>query len=623
MGNNFQWHTETEIDPPPDASKPRRSWEMIGFWLVTAVIILFLAGGWLLSKHQLAQVDEAIRTELQTLLDVQHAAFLAGDGDLFFASFAPDSGWQAAQLLPSNQAAHQAGLTITRVETNQDKVWANATWVQDGETVQSVLFFEGHGSRYQQIATDPAYWGALEEHKAEWGVMFAYEVDDEWTLDIISFVAKRCQQRCQSLTVMLTDEVSEIAAPHAIQMPSPRIYALDTSGEPAGIYWDLFDQRLNAYLEPTTIRFALPPQNFLNLHLFDYEAAAAQFMVENPNIRVELVTLDEIPTDPKELDMFDGAAFLPTAHMIASGDVYDLTPLLESDADFDQGDFYEQLWQGAWWRERMWLMPQAATMRVLFYNKQFYRDAGLEEPSLRWTWVEMGEDLAELEGVVTAVNSALHYTTFLDVGRDSLFAYAYNWQTDCPETITVRCQTDLTPARISATLAWSQQLTEAGLAPARSQDDQAQWNWQAAVRVEEPVYYEHFLQFSSMGVAPFPGSDRFDGITPLWLEGSFITQHSQNPLAVWRWLKFLSYQAPLSSYRLVPARPSVAAKADFWRLLPRPLNEAMRAAFPFSRPVTIEDELWFDADVITAVATHQLTPDQAASAPPSLRWFNP
>jgi ABC-type glycerol-3-phosphate transport system substrate-binding protein len=344
-------------------------------------------------------------------------------------------------------------------------------------------------------------------------------------------------------------------------------------------------------------------------------------MAENPDIRVELVTLDKIPTNPLWLEKFDGAAFPPTANMIASGAVYDLTPLLESDLGFDQGDFYEQLWQGAWWRERMWFVPQAAKMRLLFYNKELYHQAGLAEPSLRWTWTEMGQDMRALAEVVTAVNSSLNYTVFLDIGRDSLFAYAYNWQTDCPEAITVRCQTNLTPERINAALAWRQQLTASALTPLSLQHRQARWNWQAAVRVEEPVYYEHFLQLSSMGVVPFPGSNRFDGITPLWLEGSFITQYSQNPLAVWRWLKFLSYQPPLPRYRLIPARPSVAQQTAYWQTLPRPLNEAMRSAFPFSKPVTIGDSLWFDDGMVTAVTTQELSPAQVAQQQPPIDWF--
>ena len=621
MGNNFQWQTDTEFDPPPDTSKLQRSWEIAGFGLTTAVIIILLAGGWFFTQRRLAQANETIRTELQTMLNLQHDAFLAGDGDLFFSTFSADPGWQAAQLLPFNQAVQGVGLHVTRVKINQDKVWANTIWKEGEETFQKLLFFEGHGSRYQQIATDSDYWGELEQHNTEWGVLYNYEVDNEWTQDITSFIQEKCPN-CEFLTVMVTDHYEETAVPHTIPIPSPRIFAIDTSGQPSDAYWDMFAQRLNAHIQPTTIRIALPPQNSLNLHMFDYEMAAGQFMAKNPDIQVELVTLAQPLTDPSQLAEFDGAAFPPSAHMIASGTVYDLTPLLETDTDFDQGDFYEQLWQGTLWQERMWFMPQAATMRLLFYNKDFYQQANLAEPSLRWTWAEMGEDIKVLEDVVTAVNSTLHYIVFLDSDRDSLFAYAYNWQTDCPEAITVHCQINLTAERASAAVNWYQQLAQqADLKPIAQNNGTSRWNWQAAIRVEEPVYFEHFLQLSSMGVAPFPGSDRFDGITPLWLEGSFITQHSDQPLAVWKWLKFLSYQPPLPTHRLIPARPSVAEETNYWQRLPRPLNEAMRTAIPFGRPVTIEDQLWFDEEMITAVTNQQLTPKQIGQQVQQINWF--
>jgi ABC-type glycerol-3-phosphate transport system substrate-binding protein len=614
MGNHFQWHTDTEIEPPPGSSTQRRSWEMMGFWLTTAVLLMLLVGGWLLSQRRLAQMDEMLRAELQTLLDWQHAAFLAGDGDLFFTLFAADPAWQAAQLLPFNQSAHRSGFTVAQLKTNQEQVWVNAVWTEENETYHRLLFFEKRNGRYRQTAADPAYWQKPERRPTTWGELETYPVDDEWAADFDAFVTAFCSAACPPLTLVVGNDYAETAVPHTIRIPSPRLVALDQAGQPSDAYWDLLEQRLAAHVRPAVIRIALPPQNFLNLNHFDFDAAAAQFMAENPDIRVELVTLDRIPTGVRQLAGYDGAAFPPTAAMIAAGAVYDLTPLLETDVDFDQGDFYEQIWQGAWWRGRMWFMPQAAAMRLLFYNKTFYRQAELAEPSFHWTWAELEADLRALREVVTAVDSSLRYTVFLDTGQDSLLAYAYNWQTVCAESAAVRCQTDLTPERARAALSWRRRLTEApALTPMLSPGRQTRWNWQAAVRVEEPVYYEHFLQMSALGVAPFPGSSRFAGTTPLWLDGSFITQHSAQPLAVWRWLKFLSYQPPLARYRLIPARPSTAAQTAYWQTLPRPLNEAMRAAFPYSRPVKIGDELWFEGEGRTAVATPQ--------SPSTIPWF--
>ena len=60
---------------------------------------------------------------------------------------------------------------------------------------------------------------------------------------------------------------------------------------------------------------------------------------------------------------------------------------------------------------------------------------------------------------------------------------------------------------------------------------------------DEPVFYELHLQRGSLGVQPFPGSEQFDGVTPLWVEGRVISQASSRPGDVWVWLKLLSKQS--------------------------------------------------------------------------------
>ena len=111
-------------------------------------------------------------------------------------------------------------------------------------------------------------------------------------------------------------------------------------------------------------------------------------------------------------------------------------------------------------------------------------------------------------------------------------------------------------------------------------------------------------------------------MTPLYVDGNFISGLSQRPLAVWQWLKFLSYQPPIGRYRYVPARPSVAARVNYWTSLPRPLADPMRTAFSFSQPITIGDQAYFSWDQLTAVATNQLTPDEAARRPVPIPWFS-
>jgi ABC-type glycerol-3-phosphate transport system substrate-binding protein len=307
--------------------------------------------------------------------------------------------------------------------------------------------------------------------------------------------------------------------------------------------------------------------------------------------------LDAAQPTLADLSGLDAVGAAPTEALLATGAVRDLTPLMQTDGRFDRSDFYEQLWQGVWWRERMWFMPLAGSMNLLYYDKNAYREAGQPEPTIRWTWQEIVADMTAVSHGQSALNGQLAWG-FLDVGPDALFSYAYNWGNMCEEA-TVLCDQPLTPEAIAATLDWYHSLagqpgqmadltvlSEAERAGVLS-------NWQSARRraviwVETPLRYELRVQMDPMGVVPFPGSDRFDGITPLGVQGAFITMESERPYAAWEWLKFLTYQTPSARFRFVPARPSVATASQFWSRLPHDLANAMRTAFPFSRPVLIE-----------------------------------
>jgi ABC-type glycerol-3-phosphate transport system substrate-binding protein len=361
----------------------------------------------------------------------------------------------------------------------------------------------------------------------------------------------------------------------------------------------------------------------------DYEQAAADFMATHPDITVELVNLEELPDNLAILAAdYDGAAIPPTQAMLAAGLVRDLTDYINTDPTFDQADFYEQIWQGARWQERIWWIPQAASMRLIFYDKVAYRLANRPEPSLGWTWAEMTQDITTL---VSAQPERRDLSWgFMDTGLDTIFSYAYNWNNRCTEKAAVLCQNRLGTQNVAAALDWYSQMAGqpekmpdfTGLSP--SDRDNMLWNLQgarrqAAIWAGPPVNYEHQLLLSPIGIVPFPGSDESSGITPLWVQGNFISQQSERPLAVWQWLKFLSYRRP--SVRLIPSRPSVATEIDYWTNLPAPLDEAMIAAFSFARPVTPEEQLYLTWAQVAAVVSGELSPSEAAQQRSGIAWF--
>jgi ABC-type glycerol-3-phosphate transport system substrate-binding protein len=389
-------------------------------------------------------------------------------------------------------------------------------------------------------------------------------------------------------------------------------------------------QQIERYLTPAAIRFAVVPFSYRGgLPLTNYELAAADFMATHPDITIELVNLEEIPDDLAILATdYDGAAIPPTQAMLAAGLVRDLTDYVNTDPTFDRADFYEQIWQGVPWQERIWWIPQAASMRLLFYDKAAYQLANRPEPSWHWTWTEMTQDITTL----VSAQPEGHDLSWglLDAGLDTVFSYAYNWNNDCTEEAVVLCQNRLQTQNVAAALAWYSQMAGQpekmpNLTGLTSRDrDNILWNWQGARRraviwVEMPVFYEHHLLLSPVGIVPFPGSDNLNGITPLWVQGSFISQQSERPLAVWQWLKFISYQRP--SPRLIPARPSVAEEMDYWAGLPPPLDEVMSGAFLFALPVTLEEQSLISWEQVAAVVSGELSPHEAAQRRHDLAWF--
>lgn len=597
--------------------------------------MLFLAlliGGWGVVRYRLHRAEAVLQGQAQTILDLERAALLNGDGDLFFASQTKEPAWFAAQLHPRTQARYRAGFTVTQARQAGDAVWANVAWTEEAQTHQQIMFFQWVDGRLQHAQTAPAYWGSPARRLSDWGELLYWEADQNFAPAIERFIthtlAALCPDNCLAeqppLTVAVTWDSADTVTPQRLHIPSPRLLGLNAAGQPADLFWQELRRRLENHLAPATIiRFAVPP---LMEQLVDYQTAARHFMAANPHITIEIITLDA-PT-AGDLLAYDAAAFPLSEAMLASGGVQDLTDYAQADPDFAQADFYEQMWQGAWWQGRLWFVPHTAAMNVLFYDKAAYRAAQYPEPSPRWTWEEMAQEM-----LLIADPDAQNRPQwgFLDAGNDALFSYAYNWENRCTAAAAVQCNRPLTETAVVAALAWYQQMAgqpgqmpNLTQIPAREQEN-VLLNWQsarrrAAIWVDTPLNYEFRLLLGPLGVVPFPGSNRFNGITPLRVHGFFISQEAGNPRAAWQWLKFLSFQPPIPTFRHVPARPSIAETSGYWQLLPRELGNSMRIAFPFARPVTLAEQRYFTNEQVTAVLTGAPSA-QAVHITPSISWF--
>jgi ABC-type glycerol-3-phosphate transport system substrate-binding protein len=627
---------EQDGGEPPEFKRGRWPVTSLAMVVVVLMIIALAFGIWGAGRDQAAKRAEQLEAEVQNLLDVLHGAYLNGDGELFFANQAASPAWLSAQLQPENQLVYSSGPQVTRVERFGYDLWANIQWRQGDQTLQRVAFFQQRGDRLIQIPTVEGYWGPTQESAEAFGRLTWHEIDGEWRRKIASFIKQTADEICAAdaegtcpperwpFDLVIASDFATTAQPNQIRVPSPRLVGLDADGRPSSLFWDRLRQALIGHLAAATIQFAVPEE-----FLTGYQNAAAAFSAERPDIQVEILALETLPQDPLAWPAdIDGAAMTPDMRLITAGRVLDLTDYAASDPAFDQRDFYEQIWQGALWQERLWFLPQAANLRLLFYDRQAYQQANLAEPSLRWTWDEMAADLNRLAALVDA---GAFEAVFLDPDRDALFSYAFNIDNDCGGQATIYCAQTLSQEAVGDALSWYRSLIlddrmTVDLAPLTTAErNHTVINLTSPrntiIWSEHPVLFEHHLLYQSLGVVPFPGSERFDGITPLAVQGSFISSASQHPLATWEWLDFLSYQSLARQKRLVPARPSVAMANNYWVNLPRPVSEAMRAAFPFARPVLIEEAGYFPWPQLAALSTGQQTPDEVLQTMARVRWF--
>ena len=641
MGDQFDWQFDESLDERPSQDGLRRLRASgARFWLVAVVVVATVIGGWALLRWQQTQSTRVLVEATQASLDLLVKTAAEGDGELFFALQETDADWFAAQLRPENIAFYRAGPTISNVREAGGMLHANAVWHEDGKRYQRVLFFDGSSEQPRQVPTDPAYWGEKMEVRQVWGRLRYHEVDETWVPAVSAFVEQSvdalCAQECVAgrlpATLELRPDFLDTAEPGHITIASPRLLGLNDDGQPADRFWQTLEQRIVDYLTPAKIRFAVLPESQSSIESklrrrVDYEAAAEVFMAEHPDIRIELVSMDGSPDFPEKLQDIDGAAFVPSIETISGGEVVDLTPYMLSDPDFDRLDFYEQVWQGAVWEDRLWIMPQAAQMPLIFYQREAFRAAGLEEPLIGWTWTELSDTALRLQDAETSYGVLTW--GYLDQSLDSLFSFAFNNQSLCRRIESRPCPLPLSHEDVAAAFAWYVRVAgDDGFMPDPSgmhEDDRTRLLinsiFHAAIWADEPIYFEHRTTYFPMGVLPFPGSDHFTSSTPLWIQGSFISQNSKRPLATWQWIKFLSSWPPMARYRLIPARPSVGQETDFWTRLPRPLVEPMRAAFPLARPVSLADRTIFSWPLVRAVMDEQITPRQAAEKAGDFPWF--
>ena len=99
------------------------------------------------------------------------------------------------------------------------------------------------------------------------------------------------------------------------------------------------------------------------------------------------------------------------------GALYDLTPLMESDADFSAEVYDGTAFRNGQYEERSYALPCENMITLMFVNKTLLAREGLAMPPLDWTWTDF-----------LALTKALTQDTDGDGVPDQFGCYDYTWE---------------------------------------------------------------------------------------------------------------------------------------------------------------------------------------------------
>jgi ABC-type glycerol-3-phosphate transport system substrate-binding protein len=323
-----------------------------------------------------------------------------------------------------------------------------------------------------------------------------------------------------------------------------------------------------------TIRFACQRHD-----VSEFESLAAEFHEQNPTVAVEVVAIEDIKDYLEDwqnrnlhlASAADTAYYYVDLSGALTGLLRDLAPFIEADADFAPDDFFPGMLEAFQALGGTWALPSQAQMRVLYFDKQKFDEAGIAYPTLTWT---KDDFLAAARGLTRRQDGEITQYGFVDypVGAEEALVLANlsnPLESNPPLT---------TPALVEAAQWYIDlaRLYEVMPAPLPGEDGSWGWGrdlidggkaamWSYPLNMEMVEAYRQNLQ-NGVGVAPFPT----DGEPLVSANGYGYTMSSgtEHPQESWLWLRYLSHQRLRGSRDVLadrlPARRSVAEQSGFW-----------------------------------------------------------
>ncbi len=354
----------------------------------------------------------------------------------------------------------------------------------------------------------------------------------------------------------------------------------------------------------TTVLFAVN-----ETEMATYDDLIKAFEKDNPGIKIKSISINEIlglgllggeyPDDyaQKLAAAADVVAVNGGDQSLSDqGLIRDLKPLIDSDTTFKADDFVPGALEQYQWKGGTWGVPTSVEFQFITFDKALFDTAGVKYPEPGWTWddftakakaltVRAGDTTAQWGFIEPFPNHARfimsRVKSLIDHSTDPatpLFDQpdvraAVQWYTDLYLKDKVTPYFEPIKGQITVSnLPEGYKLVQAGKA-AMSTDSGISWQ----VRKQ---------QTKTLSLVPMPVDKVNDHTSPMFASGVVMSSGTTKPEAAWRWMSFLSQQAPASiaTFKRLPARLSVLQSSGLLDKLDPDYAAAVRFAFEHVMP---------------------------------------
>lgn len=223
-------------------------------------------------------------------------------------------------------------------------------------------------------------------------------------------------------------------------------------------------------------------------------------------------------------------------------------------AEFYDGSFsekfYPELWNATLYEGDSYGVPFNTDTRVLFYNKDAFKEVGLDPEDPPETWAELEEYAAKLDIKNGKGYDRLGFYPLWGVGYDVWLLNANGENYFGPEhnTDTVNINTEKNVEVLNWLKSWKDRIGEDVVNSFQAQIDSQQGNpffsGDLAMIVQQPTFYTQIRDYAkdlNFGVVQLPEYEEGNGHTS-WGGGfvAEIPEGSSDPEAAWKFIEYLT-----------------------------------------------------------------------------------